>query len=342
MRYIHHSQPYLNKIALKPILDDFSKGEYFNSLATETFEDHLQQLTGGGALALQPSGTLALYQSLKNIKIKGKTDVIVSSYVCDSVLWAIKQNNLNPVFCDLNKDSWTISAQQVEKVINENVLALLLTPVFGFSMDIKSFRRFKVPIILDLCQSFDYFFDYHNNQDLGDFFILSFHPTKMFPAGFGGAIGAATEPFSTVVNEIKNYPFEFPNINARIGIWLLGEYEKIRAMRKKNSSKYLSLFCERYTERLKKHQSTWQNFRFLIWNSSTDFELLQKRCHTRGIAIRRGVDDLLHRRIPMKDRIFPNTCEAFAKTVSIPMHASLTESEIIKVAEETQKCMNQI
>ena len=25
----------------------------------------------------------------------------------------------------------------------------------------------------------------------------------MFPAGYGGAIGAAKEPFSTVVNEIK-------------------------------------------------------------------------------------------------------------------------------------------
>ena len=92
MRYIHHSQPYLNKNSLKPILDDFSKGEYFNSLATETFEDHLQQLTDGGALVLQPSGTLALYQSLKKYKNQRQTDVIVSSYVCDSVPFrAIKQ-----------------------------------------------------------------------------------------------------------------------------------------------------------------------------------------------------------------------------------------------------------
>ena len=61
------------------------------------------------------------------------------------------------------------------------------------------------------------------------------------------------------------------------------------------------------------------------------FEALKEGCLKYGVSIRRGVDELLHRTIGLRDEQFPCATKLFNQTVSIPFYPSLCESEVEKV-----------
>ena len=50
-----------------------------------------------------------------------------------------------------------------------------------------------------------------------------------------------------------------------------------------------------------------------------------------NIYIRKGVDNLLHRKLGYPDKDYPNSVFFFKKTVSIPYYPALTDVEIDKV-----------
>ena len=68
-----------------------------------------------------------------------------------------------------------------------------------------------------------------------------------------------------------------------------------------------------------------------------DVEDALRRMSEYGVIARRGVDTLLHRSAGIPDSKFPGSILAFDSTVSIPFHASLSESEVRRVLEVVRK-----
>ena len=59
-----------------------------------------------------------------------------------------------------------------------------------------------------------------------------------------------------------------------------------------------------------------------------DFNSLSRRFAERGVVVRHGVDELLHRSSGESDGNFPNAVASFANTVSIPIYPALTDDEV--------------
>ena len=57
-------------------------------------------------------------------------------------------------------------------------------------------------------------------------------------------------------------------------------------------------------------------------------EAYEKPFSRKGITIRRGVDELLHRLRHLPDADFPNACTAYYKTISLPIYPAMSDSEI--------------
>ena len=68
-------------------------------------------------------------------------------------------------------------------------------------------------------------------------------------------------------------------------------------------------------------------FRFPVrWPAG--FEEARDEMAERGVTVRRGVDELIHRREGIPDANFPMATELFAQTVSLPIYPALSGPEL--------------
>lgn len=68
-----------------------------------------------------------------------------------------------------------------------------------------------------------------------------------------------------------------------------------------------------------------------------EFEDVKSALLTRGVQVRRGVDELLHRKLGLDDRDFPVATELFSQIISVPFYPSLTSSEQARVVLAMQE-----
>lgn len=122
-----------------------------------------------------------------------KRDIIVPSMTCPSVISVIRYSGFDPIFCDVELDTLTISENTVSKVITQNTAAILSIYLFGHNIDIDSLSRYakinSCYLIEDICQSFGGKVGNKLMGLNGDFTILSFAKGKIIDLdGYGGLI----------------------------------------------------------------------------------------------------------------------------------------------------------
>jgi len=104
------------------------------------------------------SGSSANLLSMMILKIlKGKGEVIVPSLTWVSDISSVLQNNLDPVFVDINPKNLCMSENEVIKKINKKTIAVFLSHIQGFnglsSNLLKILKKKNVMLIEDVCES---------------------------------------------------------------------------------------------------------------------------------------------------------------------------------------------
>jgi dTDP-4-amino-4,6-dideoxygalactose transaminase len=74
-------------------------------------------------------------------------------------------------------------------------------------------------------------------------------------------------------------------------------------------------------------------FRFVLRGSRIRFDIMQCRFAALGISVRRGVDQLAHRREGTSDSEFPNAIKAYNETLSLPFYPKLENRQATQVLE---------
>ena len=162
-----------------------------------TLEQKLKCFLEIDHILLMNNGTIPIQIALK-ILCRGK-EVITSpfSYVAtsSSIVW----EGLEPVFVDIDSQHLTIDETKIEAAINKDTGAILATHVFGNPCNVNAIQlisdKYNLPIIYDAAHAFGV--KYRGKSLFGyvDASTCSFHATKLFHTGEGGAI---------VSNKIEN------------------------------------------------------------------------------------------------------------------------------------------
>ena len=109
---------------------------------------------------------------LKNLFKKKK--IIVPALTWSSDISSVIQNNLKPVFVDINLNNLSMDIDQIIKKIDKNTLAVFITHAQGFNglsnRLLKELKRKKVILIEDVCESHGAKF---NGKKLGTFGLIS-------------------------------------------------------------------------------------------------------------------------------------------------------------------------
>lgn len=326
---IKHSRPWIAAPELVAVDAVARSGMFLDGTTVEAFRRELQDFSGGD-VSLMPSGRYALAAALRALGLAAGAEVIVQSYVCDAALWAIREAGFVPMLCDIGP-AWACTPETVAPRVTRRTGALMLTPVFGIAPDVASFRRFRLPIVNDLCQA-PMTARPAAAPDRGDVLVLSFHPTKYLCGGGGGAAIAADTGVSRALAEAERQVSiyaPFGELQAALALAQLRRIGEIASRRAAIGDEYFRSLPHRLTRTLRAQAGTEMGslFRFPLRTAGYDFDAVAREFLVHGMVVRRGVDALLHRILDRSDAEFPGACRAFAETISIPFYPALKEGE---------------
>ncbi len=165
----------------------------------QQFEKIVAEYIGDGVhCAALSSGTAALHLALRMLDLSSDTQVWVSSMTFAGGVFPIVYERAEPVFFDLNPDSWTICPDLIEEALDEanrkNCLprAIIPTDLYGQSCDLARLEtaaaKFEIPLIVDSAESLGASCGDRKCGSGGDMAILSFNGNKIITTGGGGML----------------------------------------------------------------------------------------------------------------------------------------------------------
>jgi dTDP-4-amino-4,6-dideoxygalactose transaminase len=150
------------------------------------------------------NGTIAIQLAIKALKITGEVITTPFSYVATttSILW----ENCQPVFCDIDKNTFCIDAYKLEALITPKTSAILATHVYGIPCDVEKIesiaKKHKLKVIYDAAHAFGVIYKNQSLLNYGDASTCSFHATKLFHTVEGGSV---TTKDAELFEKIKLY-----------------------------------------------------------------------------------------------------------------------------------------
>src|SRR5690606_3421227 len=97
------------------------------------------------------NGTVALQMAIKALDLKG--DIITTPFSFIATTSSIVWEGCNPVFVDINPESFNIDADKIEASLTPNTQAILATHVYGNPCDVEKIQeiadKYNLKVIYD-------------------------------------------------------------------------------------------------------------------------------------------------------------------------------------------------
>ncbi|QQS39781.1 MAG: DegT/DnrJ/EryC1/StrS family aminotransferase [Acidobacteriota bacterium] len=270
----------------------------------QRLEEQLKQYLGIDHLLCVGNGTVAIQLAIRALGLSGEIVTTPFSYVAttSSVVW----ENCIPVFADIESDTLTIDPNRVEEAVTDRTSAILATHVFGNPCDVDAIediaKRHGLRVIYDAAHCFGVKYRDESMLTWGDVSTLSFHATKLFHTGEGGAVVCRDPEVAKRVYYMHNFGHRGPEdfqglgingkmseLQAAMGLAILPFIDKIIGARR--------IVTERYDEMLSFigfskpaiREGTEWNFAYypVIFERSTDLEECIARLNSADVFPRR-------------------------------------------------------
>jgi dTDP-4-amino-4,6-dideoxygalactose transaminase len=226
-----------------------------HKLFEKTLENYLQV----PQLSLVNNGTSALQLACQALRLSG--EVITTPFTFAATPHVLYWNNIRPVFCDIEEDSWNLDPDKIESLITPSTSAILPVHVFGNPCNTDSIQkiadRYGLKVIYDASHCFGIKVNGQGIGNFGDISTFSFHATKIFHTFEGGALTCPDPTIKIRVDLAKNFGFQgenlviVPGINAKmnefqaaIGLLVLNIFEEEVEKRKKITMIYQDRLSE--------------------------------------------------------------------------------------------------
>ena len=327
-------------------------GEKHNQLGEE-LQDYLKVSN----VSLFTNGHMALELALQALNMKG--EVITTPFTFASTTHAIVRNGLTPVFCDIDKDTYTIDASKIEELITPKTCAIVPVHVYGNICDVEKIemiaKSHNLKVIYDAAHAFGVEYKGRGIGSFGDVSMFSFHATKVFNTIEGGAVCYQDTELGKKLYELKNFGIEGPEVvsgvganakmnefQAAMGLCNLRHIDEEIAKRKKVYERYMDNLQNVIGITLPKIQenvkANYAYFPIIFWDEygiSRD-EVFDKLAN-RGIYARKYFYPLTSSYQCYRElfdiKQTPVALNISQRVLTIPMYSDLTEDEIDLISE---------
>ncbi len=173
------------------------------------FEGRVAEEAGTRHCVAMSSGTTALEIAIRGLGLSG--EVILPSFTFVATAHALQWQEITPVFCDINPETWTLDPGKVEELITPRTTGILGVHLWGNSCAADALQeiadRRHLKLLFDAAHAFGSTHEGRSIGQLGNASVFSFHPTKFIGALEGGAVVTDDDHLAAKLRLMKNFGF---------------------------------------------------------------------------------------------------------------------------------------
>jgi dTDP-4-amino-4,6-dideoxygalactose transaminase len=207
---------FANRPSLEPLLDEIAErqravldsGRYILGPEVEAFESEFASWLGAKHCVGVGNGTDALAIALRALGVGPGDEVVVPSLSFFATVEPVVTIGATPVFCDVDPDSWVMTAATAEPLITDRTKALLPVHIFGNPAPVEELMELAEPrgikVLEDAAQAHGATLDGRMAGALGDAATFSFFPSKNLGGfGDGGAVVTSDPEVEEVARRLR-------------------------------------------------------------------------------------------------------------------------------------------
>lgn len=178
-------------------------------------------VTGGRTCVAVNSGTSALHLGLLAAGIGPGDEVIVPSFTFAATANSVALTGATPVFADIEPDHFCLSAESVRAAITERTKAIMPVHLYGHPADVDALGAVAdehgLRMFEDAAQAHLATWQGAQVGTFGDFGMFSLYPTKNMTSGEGGMVSCSSEEIARAVRLLRNQGMERQYANEVVG-----------------------------------------------------------------------------------------------------------------------------
>lgn len=163
-----------------------------DGMFTKRCNGWIEERTGTSKALLTTSCTHATEMAALLLNIRPGDEVIMPSYTFVSTADAFVLRGAVPVFVDIRPDTMNLDETLIESAITDKTKAIVPVHYAGVACEMDSImelaRQYKLSVVEDAAQGVCAFYKGKALGTMGDYGCFSFHETKNFSMGEGGAL----------------------------------------------------------------------------------------------------------------------------------------------------------
>lgn len=326
-----------------------NRGELLQELETKV-NDYLDSSN----IIIMNNGTIPLQIALKILGEKGEVITTPFSYVATSA--AIIWEGCTPVFVDIDPNYLTIDETKIEAAITSKTTAILATHVFGNPCNIEAIEaiasKYNLKVIYDAAHCFGVTYNGKSIFEYGDVSTCSFHATKLFHTGEGGALFCKDEALRHKMFYSHNFGHNGPlafhglgingkisELQAAMGLSVLPYMDEIIESRKKTVDFYNQNLDFSKLKGLKLRDNSKWNYSYyaIIFESEEILIKVQKALNDEQIFPRRYFYPSLNTIEYVNGCEMPVSESISSRIICLPLAYDMQEKDLSKICSIINK-----
>ena len=361
--YLKFAGPVLDEATVSGVDDVLRSGWITSGPWVQTFERSLSQFCDGRPVKAVSSATAAIEIALQLAGVGDGDEVIAPAQSFFTTLNMIAKAGAKPVFVDCDLTTRNVDLDRVEAAITSRTKAIMPTHWPGSLVDLDALhalaKRRSLRVIEDAALVMGSQWRGTNVGAVGDLVAFSFHPNKNITTIEGGALVVNDDAEAKRVDALRFHgityrddrtrdvafaggKFNLPDVHARIGAAQLEALPRFLSTRRALVGRYFERFvtdplCLLPPQPRDGDGQSWNMFSVLLPLSEMALSRQKFRAALDANGIGTGVSyEALHlstlgRRYGYKEGDFPVTERIARETVTLPLHAAMTNEDVDRV-----------
>ena len=368
-------KPWLTEEEWHSVKDVILSGWVSQGPKVQEFENAVAKFIGSKYAVATNACTSAIHLGLRIQGVNYGDDVLVADTTCMANVNAIKMAGANPVFVDIDKDTYNIDPNLIEKAITPKTKAILNIDQIGLANDLDAIaaiaKKHNLAVVDDAATAMGgkYKGNYLGAQGIVTTF--SFHPRKMITTGEGGmlltddaniaeqarilrATGASVSDLDrhkakgVILQKYydSGYNYRLTDIQAAIGLVQMTKIEKMLEERN-NQAALFNEAINTIDELVAPFVPSYATHAYSSYcikiadNCSITPEFILNKMAEKNISCRFGIQPLHNEpyfeKDGWKDAMFPVACQVAKKTFFVPIFPGLSDQNIYYIIDSLKQ-----